>query len=126
MSKIVSERYRFGQILVESERTRDASGYLSYLKRVSHSRAVVVTRGRKEDLSLIHKAAEGLTVSYLISVALKFGSQITRHHGSFPAAGICRMKCVNRQITCLILKAKLYDAFSFHCVLLSLRHRKFR
>jgi hypothetical protein len=121
----VPERYRLGKILVKSERTRDASRYLRDLKRVSHSRAVVVTRGRKEDLSFIHQAAEGLTVSYLISVALKISSQITRHHRPFSAACVSRMKCVNRQIARLVFKANIYYASAFHILLLSLRVRKF-
>ena len=74
VTEIMTERRRFGKILVKPERTRNNSRDLSYLKGVRKACSVMVARGRQKDLRFIHKSAEGLRMNYLISVALELCS----------------------------------------------------
>src|SRR5215217_3005215 len=73
MSKVVPERNRLGQLLVEAQHLGDAACDLRNLERVSQTRAVVIARWSKEDLGLVLQASKCLAVDHPIAVTLERG-----------------------------------------------------
>src|SRR5262245_37429694 len=60
VSQIVPERDRLGELLVKAKHLRNRARDLRHLEAVCQSRAVMVARGREEDLRLVLQPAEGL------------------------------------------------------------------
>src|SRR5262245_1651895 len=71
MAKVVSERQRFRQILVETERAADGAGDLCHLDGVGQARAVVVAGMSDEDLGLVLEPTEGRRMDDPVTVPLK-------------------------------------------------------
>ena len=79
VTEIVSEACRFAKVFVEHKCAADNARYLSYLKRVGKSCAVMLLDRREKNLSFVHKTAKRFAVSYLVAVALKFGTNVARN-----------------------------------------------
>ena len=75
MAKVVPERDRLGEILVQLERPRHRPRDAGGLERVHEACAVVVALRVDEDLGLVLQAPEGLAVDDPVAVALKRRSQ---------------------------------------------------
>jgi hypothetical protein len=58
MAKVMRERQRFGEVLIETQRTRERAGDLGDLKRVRESRTIMVAFVIDEDLSLVGQTPE--------------------------------------------------------------------
>jgi hypothetical protein len=71
MAKVMSEAERFGQILIESENTRDGPADLRHFDAVRQPHSEMVPIGRNEDLSLVAKPSEGDGMDDPVAVALK-------------------------------------------------------
>jgi hypothetical protein len=69
MAEIVGERQRFGEVLVQSECTRERTGNLRDLKRVRQSRAIVIALVIDEDLRFVRQPAKGSGVDDSVAVA---------------------------------------------------------
>src|SRR5262245_66244480 len=69
MAEIVGERQRFGEVLVQSECTRERTGNLRDLKRVRQSRAIVIALVIDEDLRFVRQPAKGSGVDDFVAVA---------------------------------------------------------
>ena len=91
--KIVRERDRLRQVLVQPQRTRNRARGLRDFNRVGQARAEVVAAPVQEDLRFVLKATEGRAVNHPVAVALEaravrvlvFGAatplRFTRFHG---------------------------------------------
>ena len=88
--EIMSERDRFGQILIESKRPRDCPRNLRDLERVRQPSTVVVALRRDKYLRLVAQPPERLRVDNAVAVALKAGAVRTRLHRAQPACGAVR------------------------------------
>ena len=71
MPGVVAKADRLGQVLVQSQSTRDDAGDPGRLERVRDPRSVVVAGWVDEDLRLPFQTTEGLRVHDPVSVALK-------------------------------------------------------
>ena len=71
MAKIVSEAQRFGQVLVEPERTRHCAADLRDFDAVGQANAEVIAVGCDEHLRLVAKSSESDRVNDPVAVALE-------------------------------------------------------
>src|SRR5262249_33485872 len=85
VAEVVTERDRFGQVLVQAERARDRARDLLYLERVRHPHGeVVADRGAparfaedlREDLGLVLQPTERRAVDDAVAVALEARAQL--------------------------------------------------
>jgi hypothetical protein len=96
MAQIVGERQRLGQILVESERPRDRSGYLRNLKAMRQASAEMITLVLDEDLGLVLEATERLAVDDAVAVTLKGRTEGVLRLTVQPPARCARIDCIAR------------------------------
>ncbi len=89
MAKIVRQRQRLGQILVEPERARERAGDLGHFQRVGQPRAVVVALVEHEDLGLVLEAAECGRMDDAVGIAAERAARRARRLGKEPAPA-CR------------------------------------
>ena len=71
MPEVVTERDRFGQLLVKPQHLGDRPRDLRHLERVGQPRPVVIAGRREEHLRLVLQPAERLAVDDAIAIALK-------------------------------------------------------
>jgi hypothetical protein len=81
VAQVMGQRYRFAQILVQTEPARHRTRHLSHLERVGETRAKEVTLVVEEDLGLVDQAAKGGTVHDAVAVALEFVAVWIRRQG---------------------------------------------
>ena len=106
--EIVSERDRLGEVLVESEGTRDGARDLSDLERVGQAGAVVVAFRGEEDLGLVREAPERFGVEDLVAVALEIVAQDVRGGravASLAVGGERRLERQQRPLALLLVLA---------------------
>ena len=75
VAEIVPQRGCLCEILVEIERSCYGPCYLRDLESMRQAGTVMISERCEKDLCLVHQSAEGLTVYYAVTVALKFGSE---------------------------------------------------
>ena len=80
MPKVMPERDRLGQVLVQPQGARHRARDLRDLERVRQAGAVVVALGRDEHLRLVGKPPERLGVDDAVAVALEAGAVGTGLH----------------------------------------------
>ena len=78
VTQIVTERDRFGEILVQAECPRRGARDLRHLERVSEPHAVVVSLGHQEHLRLVLQPPERFRVHDPVAVPLETGPQWIR------------------------------------------------
>jgi hypothetical protein len=76
VADVVAQPDRFGQILVQPQRSGDDSGDAARLESVRHAGAVVISCGVDEDLCLAFEPAERLRVENAVAVALERRPQL--------------------------------------------------
>jgi hypothetical protein len=69
MAKVVSERERFGKILIEPETPRERAGDLRDLKRVRQARSEVIALRGNEHLRLVLQAPESGRMDDPVAIA---------------------------------------------------------
>ena len=88
VADIVPKSRRLGKILIKAQASRYDTSYLRNLKRMRHTRSIMVSGRSKKHLRFIHKPPEGLAVQYFISVTLKFRADLTRNVGFVSTASL--------------------------------------
>ena len=88
--KVVRQRHRLRQILVEAERAADGAGDLRHFQAVGQAGAVVVALVVDEDLGLVFQLAESAGMDDAVAVALKDGTGRALRFGLEPATGMLR------------------------------------
>src|SRR5205823_603855 len=71
VAKIVRQRHRLAEILVEPQRTAERAGDLRYFQRMRQARAVVIALVIDEDLGLVLQPPERRRMDDAVAVALK-------------------------------------------------------
>jgi hypothetical protein len=90
MSKIVRQRQRLGQILIQTKTARHAAGDLSHFDAVSQSGSKVIAMGGNEDLRLMFQAPKSGRVDDPVAVALETTAAAAFGFGMQPTAAIFR------------------------------------
>ena len=106
--KVVTERDRLGEVLVEAERPCDRARDLRDFERMGEARAVVVALGGDKDLRLVFETAERLGVDDAVAVADELGAHRARREGSDPAARILGLASVLAQKHLFAVKDRLF------------------
>jgi len=88
VAKVVGERNRLGQILVEAQRTRDGTGNLRAFEGVGQTIPIVVTLVMDEHLSLVLQPPKRSRVDNPIAIALIGSSELVFGLGVEPAPGV--------------------------------------
>jgi hypothetical protein len=68
---IVGQAERFGEVLIQAQRTRDGATNLSHFQTVSEANPKMIPVGRDEHLRLVTKPSEGDGVDDAITIALE-------------------------------------------------------
>ena len=97
VTEIVTERNRLGQLFVQPQHLGDGPRDLGHLQRVREARAIVIARGREEDLGLVLQPSERLAVDDAIPIALEAGANRILGLGSLAAARIAALRRLGRQ-----------------------------
>ena len=96
VAKIVGERKRFGQVLVETERARQRARNLGDFQSVGQPRSKVIALMEDEDLRLVRQAAEGARMNDAVAITAEDASRRARGLGVDPAAAPPRVRRVGR------------------------------
>ena len=87
VTKIVPERYRFGKILVELQRSCNCPGDLGNLQGMGQASTVMVSFRREEDLGLVLQTPECLAVENPVAINLEAGPDRAREFAAIPPPG---------------------------------------
>ena len=88
VAEVVSQSRRFRKVFVKTHTSGNGAGYLSNLKRVGKTGAVMVSFGCQKYLHFVHKPAEGFAVDYSVSVPHKGGTHIVISAGEKSSRGV--------------------------------------
>src|SRR5690606_37633365 len=75
VADVVRQAERFGQVLVETQSSREYAADLCHLEAVRQPHAKMIAIGRDEDLGLAGQAAEGDRMDDPVAVALEFAAR---------------------------------------------------
>ncbi|MDT4863467.1 hypothetical protein FQZ97_981760 [compost metagenome] len=95
--QIVSERDRLDQILVQTQRTRDAAPKLRHLQRVGQTRSKQIAFVVEKNLGLVDQPAKRGAVDDAVTVALKGRACGCLGLGKPPATAVLRMAGIPSQ-----------------------------
>src|SRR5690242_20307215 len=99
MAKIMRERQRLGEVLVQSERTGERAGDLRDLKRVCQSRAIVIALVIDEDLRLVRQPSKSRGMDDSVAVAPEGVAARARWLLVASAPALRRIAGINRPFT---------------------------
>src|SRR5262249_6517395 len=105
--KVVAERDRFRQLLVQQKHLRDRPRHLRHLQRVREPRAVVIAGGREEYLRLVLETPERLAVNDAVAIALECRPDVVFGFRAHPSLGVGAFRSLWRQGVALTLFERL-------------------
>ncbi len=91
VAKIMRERKRFGEIVIEAERPGQRTRDLTDFERMGEPGAEMIALMRDEDLGLMGQPAEGRAMDDTVAIALEFRARGRRRLRDQPAAASRRI-----------------------------------
>ena len=98
VAEVVTERDRFGKVLVEPKRARNRAGNLADFQRMRKPRTVMVAFGGKKNLRFVFKSTKRLAMDYSVAVALILGAHRAFLDGNPAPAGFFALRRVRRKV----------------------------
>ena len=108
--EVVTERDRFGELLVQAQHLGDRARDLRDLERVGQPRAIVVAGRREKHLRLVLQPAERLAVDDAIAIALKRRTDVVLGFGAQPASRVGALGGLGREDLALARLELLADS----------------
>src|ERR1051325_3118809 len=109
MPHVVAESDRLDEILVQSQRARDAAGDRGRLERVRHARAVVIAARVDEHLRLALQPSERLRMEDAVTVSLEGRAQAALVLGSDAPACLVGADRERREPLVFLLADALFE-----------------
>ena len=110
VAKVVPERDRLGQLLVQAQHLGDGPGDLRHLQRVRQAGAIVIACRGEEHLRLVLQPPEGLAVDDAVAIVLKGRANVVFQLGAQSPPGSRAARRLRRQHRVLAGFQRLTDA----------------